>query len=432
MDTAWFGPRPWSLRHGSRLGKHKKSRRNPAPRPCAAPRPFSNGLLPLFFGIALLLSPGPGGATEQRPSVGVFLAGRAGARLNVDRPFTPASTIKILTALIAFDALGPEYRFATEFYLCKNTLWIKGSGDPLLVSEEIARIAAHLTRLGLPKISAIGIDETAFALEEPWPSPSANPYDAAPAALLVNFNTAFVTRHGKQIRSAERQTPTLPLMRQLAEALDKKDEARRLNVNRFGIPAHRYAGELFRALLGPQATGAAILTGVVPAEAQPLYRHRSSSTVRQAVAAMLRYSTNVIANQLFLASGGTKYGHPATWSKARRLARAYLDRIGVPAAACSVVEGSGLSRNNQMTPRAMIRLLTAFAPYRDLLPGRGDLRLKSGTLDGVANYAGYLACGNDWLPFAVFSRGQPRQERDIWLNRLRRQCQKGAEEKRSP
>ena len=383
------------------------------------------------MGIALLLSPGPGGATEQRPSVGVLLAGRAGPRLNVDRLFTPASTIKILTALIAFDALGPEYRFATEFYLCKNTLWIKGSGDPLLVSEEIARIAAHLTRLGLPQLSAIGIDGTAFALEEPWPSPSANPYDAAPAALLVNFNTAFVARQGRQIRSAERQTPTLPLMRQVAKALDE-DGARRLNVNRFGIPAHRYAGELFRALLGPQATGAAILTGVVPAGAQLLYRHRSSSTVRQAVAAMLRYSTNVIANQLFLASGGKKYGYPATWSKARRLARAYLDRTGVPAAACFVVEGSGLSRNNQVTPRAMIRLLAAFAPYRDLLPGRGDLRLKSGTLKGVANYAGYLACGNDCLPFVVFSRGRPRHERDIWLNRLRRECQKGAEEKRAP
>ncbi len=45
MGTARLGPRPWSLRHGGWLDKHKKSRRNPAPRPCAANSPFFNGLL---------------------------------------------------------------------------------------------------------------------------------------------------------------------------------------------------------------------------------------------------------------------------------------------------------------------------------------------------------------------------------------------------
>ncbi len=391
---------------------------------------------PLLLAILLWLCSAPfawptAAPAAERPAVGVCLAGRPPVRVNADTPFVPASTVKILTALIALETLGPDHRFTTSFFLDRDTLWIKGSGAPILVSEEVRRIAERLRERGLPEITAIGIDESAFDLEGPWPSPSANPYDAAPAALLVNFGTVFVERRHGRIVSAEPQTPTLPLMRILGTAVGP-GEPQRLNVNRFGVPAHRYAGELFRALLGPRATTARIVSGRIPPGCQPFYQHRSERNVRQAVAAMLRFSTNVIANQLFLASGAAAYGQPATWGKARRLAREFLARAGVPPSGCAVREGSGLSRRNRMTPRAMIRILRRFAPYRDLLPARGRDRVKSGTLAGVANYAGYLACNGDWLPFTIFTRGRPRSERDRWLNRLRLQCGQGAGEKTGP
>lgn len=35
---------------------------------------------------------------------------------NVDKPFVPASVAKVVTAWLAMDVLGPDYRFKTHFY----------------------------------------------------------------------------------------------------------------------------------------------------------------------------------------------------------------------------------------------------------------------------------------------------------------------------
>ena len=58
---------------------------------------------------------------------------------NADHRLVPASTLKILTALAALHYLGPDHRFITEFYMDhNNNLFVKGYGDPLLISEVIA------------------------------------------------------------------------------------------------------------------------------------------------------------------------------------------------------------------------------------------------------------------------------------------------------
>jgi hypothetical protein len=59
--------------------------------------------------------------------------------------FLPASTLKLLTSLAAFNLLTPEFRFETHFYLDdKQNLYIKGFGDPFLTSEEILYICSVL------------------------------------------------------------------------------------------------------------------------------------------------------------------------------------------------------------------------------------------------------------------------------------------------
>ena len=58
---------------------------------------------------------------------------------NADKPFVPASVTKIVTAWLALEVLGADYRFETRFYLdAKRVLYIKGGGDPYLISEEFA------------------------------------------------------------------------------------------------------------------------------------------------------------------------------------------------------------------------------------------------------------------------------------------------------
>ncbi|MCK4620156.1 MAG: D-alanyl-D-alanine carboxypeptidase, partial [Desulfobacterales bacterium] len=46
--------------------------------------------------------------------------GRIIVSKNADKKLIPASTLKILTSLVAIHYLGPDYRFITEFYLDNN------------------------------------------------------------------------------------------------------------------------------------------------------------------------------------------------------------------------------------------------------------------------------------------------------------------------
>ncbi|MBT4630449.1 MAG: penicillin-binding protein 4, partial [Deltaproteobacteria bacterium] len=65
-----------------------------------------------------------------------------------------------------------------------------------------------------------------------------------------------------------------------------------------------------------------------------------------------------------------------------------------------LVEGSGISRKNRLTPEAIWQLLKAFAPYQYLLHEDNGVLLKTGTLRGVYTMAGYLP-GTQPLYFVI-------------------------------
>src|ERR1700684_2404990 len=106
----------------------------------------------LFLVLLLLPASALGGVKETiatlAPSATVFVVGSKGDELiaqNSDQPFTPASVTKIVTAWLALEVLGADYRFETRFYLDdKRVLYVKGGGDPYLISEELGPLAAAL------------------------------------------------------------------------------------------------------------------------------------------------------------------------------------------------------------------------------------------------------------------------------------------------
>ena len=64
---------------------------------------------------------------------------------NADRSFVPASVAKVVTAWLAMEVLGGDYRFETRFYLdADRVLYVRGGGDPFLISEELALLAPAL------------------------------------------------------------------------------------------------------------------------------------------------------------------------------------------------------------------------------------------------------------------------------------------------
>jgi len=182
----------------------------------------------------------------------------------------------------------------------------------------------------------------------------------------------------------------------------------------------RYAGQLFKAMLQKEniAVQGIIARRLTPKDLFPLFIHYSSKTLDDIIGPLLLYSNNFIANQLFLYMGTVQYGYPATWEKSIRTMAAYLDNTySLSPKEINMVEGSGISRQNRVSPHAMIRLLDFFKPYAKLLPQEGDRLIKSGTLKGVYSYAGYFM-EEGRLDSFVLLLNQQRNNRDSILDLL--------------
>ncbi len=309
-----------------------------------------------------------------------------------DTPRVPASTLKVLTCLAALETLGPDYRFATEFYARgADTLVIKGYGDPLFVSEVMARAAGDLVTQAAGRTHIV-LDDSFFArpLAVPGAERSSNPYDAPVGALCANFNSVeFRYGAGGRPESAETQTPLIPFAEDLIRA-------RKLPPGRVLLAAERgeatlYAGRLFGAFLEKRglAPVKSVETGVLDPGDTLLMRFDSPYTLSDAVLKLLATSSNFMTNQIFLTLGATEKGAPATFEKGAEAVEGYAaEKLGITD--LKVVEGSGLSRVNRITARQMEKVLARFFPYRGLMKEEYGIRLKTGTLSGISTRVGYV------------------------------------------
>lgn len=344
-----------------------------------------------------------------------------------DSKFIPASTTKVITALVAMKTLGANYRFTTRFYLKNTTLTIVGGGDPYLVSQEVEAICLKLKEDGLTRIDRLIIDNSFYALPHPasGTEESLQPYDSHISALAVNFNSVSVRVNSKgAIKSDEKQTPNLPLLKDLPPL---KKGGHRVNVNALGKKGltgpERYAGQLFLALLEKVGVGTqsvTLATGKAPKGSRLVLLWKSRDTLEISLKKCLRYSNNFIANQVFL-----QLAHktpPVSWEKSATIIARHLRELGLSQNQVKIIEGSGLSRENHITPRAMNRILLSFKPYYKLLPHnkKTDTFFKTGTLRGVYTLAGYVHGSSGLSPFSIFLN-QNKNTRKAVLKKLLQQ-----------
>ena len=348
---------------------------------------------------------------------------------NLTTPFIPASTLKLVTSLAALEILGPQHHFSTSLFLdTKNNLYIRGSGDPFLTSEKVLEITKLIAGQGITRLNDIVLDDSGFLLEHPTPGAekSLNPYDAQCSVLGVNFNTLPIRiLQNAKIQSSEKQTPYVPLMGKLGMSLPSG--LYRLNINAFPDQAQlpnalRYCGQLFYAQFeksGVSLNGK-VRKAAVPDHAKLLLRYRAAETVTDLIRSCLLSSSNFMANQLYLALGAKRFGTPATWEKSNRAMEEYISNtLQLSENEISITEGSGLSKQNRITPVAMLKVLEKFKPYAHLLPKKLGVMVKSGTLgkSGVFCYAGYFSKGKSIRSFVIFLN-QKKNNRDKLLRLL--------------
>jgi len=356
-----------------------------------------------LFALALLLLlpvPALAGVKETvatlAPSALVLVMDANGNSLlaqHVDEAFVPASVTKIVTAWMAMEVLGGDYRFETRFYLdSKRVLYVRGGGDPFLISEELAALATELVAaIGKQPITGVVLDGSYYPSDLGVPGIENDDlaYNALNSALAVNFNTVYATRSGDKVLSAEKQTPITPLA--IAEFRKRGPNGTgRISLTQDSTVSLRYAGELIAAFIARAGGGVngAITTGDVPGGLEPVYVHRQSRSLSAILVELLRASNNYIANQVFLEIGGRRLGSPVSVEKSLHVANEMLaaHELG---ADIHLEEGSGISRDNRFTARGLAKVLELFAPHADLLRGHDGGMNKTGTMDGVRTLAGY-------------------------------------------
>lgn len=114
-------------------------------------------------------------------------------------------------------------------------------------------------------------------------------------------------------------------------------------------------------------------------------------------------SNNTYAESIFKYLGHKRYG-TGSFENGAKAVMDYLHEKGIDVGGVKVEDGSGLSRGNRVTAEFLCRYLAAIARepfYEDFIVTLADksesvhvpsgtVRLKTGTMDGVKSYAGYI------------------------------------------
>ena len=392
------------------------------------------GSVPTASGLAAMLGAalpaavtGPGvGIEVAAAGTGQVLYTASGSTLA-----TPASTTKVVTAVAALAALGPDARFTTTVRQVGGTVVLVGGGDPTLAVNEypssdyprpatLAQLAAataralkaqgrHSVRLGYDTALFSGPD-----MAQGWTD-----------SLISTGNvTPIVALEADQ----GRLTP--------GGALEDHDDPvnfRPRTTDPVGMTVAAFAALL--AHDGITVTGPAAETAA-PASAPVLARVSSPPLVAIAEQ-MLQESNNVIAENL-ARHVAIALGLPATFSGAAGADQAELRRLGLTTP-ISLVDGSGLSPADAIAPETLIRVLrlaastpklrgaitglpvagfsgtlsaggSAFGGIGDTAGGtaRGVVRAKTGNLATVATLAGLVYDrSGDLLLFAIMAPQVP-------------------------
>ncbi|MCU7837206.1 MAG: D-alanyl-D-alanine carboxypeptidase [gamma proteobacterium symbiont of Taylorina sp.] len=346
---------------------------------------------------------------------------------HADKAMVPASILKIATADAVMTHLGKDYQIPTEFYLTEdNYLAIKGFGDPTLVSESLSMLAKQIKKQlsihSYGEIKGFWLDTSFFKphLRVDGQFDSKNPYDSSVGALLANFNTIYIykSRNGK-ITSAEPQTPLTPTALKLAKKLSAGKH--RINLGQNNELALRYFSELLSSFLKQEGIEVPvnIINQPIPENSKKLFVHHSLP-VAEIIEKLFSFSNNLIANQLLIILGGTLKGTPADLIKGREVLTEFLvNTIGLNHFVLE--EGSGLSRKNQFSARQIMSILMHFKPYQNLLRiDQKRFQAKTGTLNGISTYAGYLLLSfGDNYPFVIMlNKAKSSSDREKIANML--------------
>lgn len=384
----------------------------------------------------------------------------------------PASTLKLLTSAAALEAFGPFHRFQTPVYAdalpddtgtLHGNIYVRGGGDPTLGSDRVEGSLAwqdllkewskKIRQSGIKKITGnIYADVSLFAgpsLPDKTNWQNMGNYFAAPAtALAFNDNSFQITfapqpkdKGPVEVASFTPATEGLKIRSFVtASEKDRRDNAYvyaapgQYEMEIYGtVPTARFKGLTIRAALpdAPQLLadlllnqleqdGVEVAGGTLLLEQSPdygpmhlLFTHQSPP-LKDIIYIVNKRSFNFYAEML-LRLLAVNAGQKGSINDGIAQLQLFLQKNGISTQNLQIYDGSGLSRDNQITVQTFIDLLRFMSkqPYfkyyydslatpddrgdlillrRFLHPFKrtGDVHVKGGTIDGVKAQAGYV------------------------------------------
>ncbi|HVR72163.1 MAG TPA: D-alanyl-D-alanine carboxypeptidase/D-alanyl-D-alanine-endopeptidase [Vicinamibacteria bacterium] len=363
-------------------------------------------------------------------------SGRVLYARDAEKNFKPASTLKLVTAAAALDALGPDARLRTTvetagrldaYGRILGDVYLVGGGDPNLSGrfhdgrttatlEELAgalhasgvrriegRLIGHEALFGGDRrgedwawndlVWSYGAEVSALSFNDNAAQLRAIPGERVGDPLVVErdpvsahygvVSTAVTSAAGGKPELVLRSDPGSNLIR-LSGSLPHGGEPWAAGVA-IADPA-RYAAVVFSEVLAARGIS---LTGTVATSSDPLPAGRRVLAARESepLAEILRVVNKKSQNlhsEMLLRLLGARVKGEGTVEAGHEAVEDFLRRLGVPAESWDLRDASGLSRSDIVTPRGLAALLVAMdkhphaAAFRDSLPVAGV----DGTLEG--------------------------------------------------
>ncbi|MEJ2539627.1 MAG: D-alanyl-D-alanine carboxypeptidase/D-alanyl-D-alanine-endopeptidase [Gemmatimonadota bacterium] len=392
---------------------------------------------------------------------------------NVDLPMLPASNLKLLTSAAALNRMGADYRYSTWLLadgpvsdgVLQGDLILYGTGDPGFSERFHPRADVPLQEL-VDQLLEAGIREIqgrvygdgslfpGILLAEGWEPDDLNEWFTAPSgALAYNENIValrvipgrpgeppeiltvpphvglVVANEARTVAGRARRplwllrdSPDRPIRAVGEISSTARDIWREMTVTDPALAAShalthilRREGVLVRGY--PAAVGHGLESRVTPGRvwttggSLQVLASVQSPPLSDYLRAVNQRSHNLYADLILKTLGHLEEGDGSFTGGGRAVERFVVDQVGVPAEQIRVMDGSGLSSLNRISPGGLVEVLRFMsgtphwtelweslpeagsrALFRRMIrtPAAGNLRAKTGTMDGVSGLTGMV------------------------------------------
>ncbi len=380
----------------------------------------------------------------------------------------PASNMKLLTSSTALSTLGKDYSFNTNLYadtLISNgtlygNIYFKGFGDPDFNSSQLAGLISALKMKGISRIEGNIVGDASYFDDKRWGvgwmwddepagfamynsaltinqncvNVTVTPGNAVGDSVLIAIDppTQYVSVLNAGTTESDTAESTLEISRKYAEHLNvitlqgKFPRRSRPRTDQLNI----WEPEKYFLMLAKEellrhdiSFSGSIVLDTVPHSAALIAQHLQP--MDSMIVFMNKVSDNLSAENTLKIIGANSYGVPASTENGIFAVKRVLSSFGIDSTSFLMVDGSGVSHYNLVTPKMYIQMLQGMYGKKDLFdlfyaslpnagvdgsledrmrgtPAQNNLHAKTGTISGVSSLSGYVhTADGEFLAFSM-------------------------------